>query len=178
MGSAGLSTETTKALVSDNCAEIAGRLASSGVESWLVTYYARGGLFVGDLDNATSEAAVEKVRVELTRTFSDMIQISASIKGRMVRLFFQLFFFPFPPIKILFTIFSQLKNYRKCSKHRALVLANKAKEDQAAKRNDPSKLVSGLKNRILDGDGPVNADGKKFKSYLILILCKFLWLTS
>lgn len=102
---------------------------------------------MGDLDNATSEAAVKKVRVELTRTFSDMIQISASIKGRMVPLFFQLFFFfPFPPIKILFTIFSQLKNNRKCSKHRALVLANKAKEDQATKRNDPSKLVSGPKN--------------------------------
>lgn len=43
----------------------------------------------------------------------------------------------------------------------ALVLANKAKEEQAVKRNDPSKLLSGPKNQISQGNGgPVNADGK------------------
>ncbi len=43
---------------------------------------------------------------------------------------------------------------------RALVLANKAKEEQAMKRNDPSKLALGPRNRVSETDGPVNADGK------------------
>ncbi len=40
------------------------------------------------------------------------------------------------------------------------MLSNKAKEEQAVKRNDPSKLTSGPRNQISQGDGPVNADGE------------------
>lgn len=117
-------TESTKPLFSDTCAEAANKLASGNMESWLLSYYARAGLFVGDLDGVTAEAAVEKARVELTRTFSDVLQSVLALKGSW-----------------------------------ALVLANKAKEEQAVKRNDPSKLTSGPKNQISQGDGPVNADG-------------------
>jgi hypothetical protein len=42
--------------------------------------------------------------------------------------------------------------------HRALVLATQSKEEQAVKKNDPSKLSSGPKSRINHG-GVVNADG-------------------
>ncbi|KAL7469406.1 hypothetical protein ACHAXS_011013 [Conticribra weissflogii] len=126
IGNSGLSMESTKPLGSDNCAHIASQLSSSGVESWLIAYYARGGLFVGDLDSVTAEAAVEKARVELTRTFSDSIQSVLALKGGW-----------------------------------ALVLANKAKEEQAMKRNDPSKLALGPRNRVSETDGPVNADGTK-----------------
>ena len=72
--SGGLPTEATKPLFSVNCADAANQLASIGWESWLIGYYARGGLFVGDLDSVTAEAMAEKARVELTRTFADMIQ--------------------------------------------------------------------------------------------------------
>lgn len=71
-GAAGI--ESTKPLNSDDCAEAANRLATGNIETWLPTYYARAGLFVGDLDSVTGEAAVEKARVELTRTFADIIQ--------------------------------------------------------------------------------------------------------
>ena len=51
---------------------------------------------------------------------------------------------------------------------RALVLANKAKQDQALKMNDPSVLTSGPKTRVnINQDGekkPINADGKYFIS--------------
>ena len=80
-GGGGQSMESTKPLFSDTCAQAANQLASSGAESWFVAYYARGGLFVGDLDNVTGEAAVEKARVELTRTFSDTIQTVLALKG-------------------------------------------------------------------------------------------------
>lgn len=30
------------------------------------------------------------------------------------------------------------------------------------KRNDPSKLATGPRNRVSEADGPVNADGKCF----------------
>lgn len=66
--------ESTKPLLSDTCSSAAAKLASSNAESWLLAYYARAGLFVGDLDGVTAEAAVEKARVELTRTFADVIQ--------------------------------------------------------------------------------------------------------
>ena len=74
IGSGGLPTDATKPLFSFNCADTANQLASIGVESWLISYYARGGLFVGDLDSVTAEAMAEKTRVELTRTFADLIQ--------------------------------------------------------------------------------------------------------
>ena len=70
----GLPTEATKPLFSINCAEAANQLTTIGVDQWLIEFYARGGLFVGDLDSVTAEAMSEKARVELTRTFSDMIQ--------------------------------------------------------------------------------------------------------
>jgi len=67
--------ESTKPLTSDGSTEAANVLASrNNMESWLLAYYARAGLFVGDLDGVTGEAAVEKARVELTRTFADVIQ--------------------------------------------------------------------------------------------------------
>eukprot|EP00804_Cyclotella_cryptica_P002600 CCRYP_010429-RC/>CCRYP_010429-RC protein AED:0.08 eAED:0.08 QI:0/0.9/0.90/1/0.7/0.54/11/1348/1458 len=118
------STDSTKPLTSESCTDAVNKLSTGNVESWLLAYYARGGLFVGDLDSVTGEAAVEKARVELTRNFSDMIQSVLALKGGW-----------------------------------ALVLANKAKEEQAVKKNDPSKLTSGPRNQISQVDGPVNADG-------------------
>ena len=67
-------TESTKPLNSDGCVQAADKLANNNIETWLLSYYARAGLFVGDLDAVTGEAAVEKARVELTRTFADVIQ--------------------------------------------------------------------------------------------------------
>jgi hypothetical protein len=80
----GLPSEATKPLFSLNCADAANQLASIGVDQWLIGYYARGGLFVGDLDSVTAEAMSDKARVELTRTFSDMIQ---NVRGRLLFLF-------------------------------------------------------------------------------------------
>jgi len=73
--------DSTKPLYSGNCAEAANQLAIGGVEPWLILYYARGGLFVGDLDSVTGEAMVEKSRVDLTRTWADMIQTVLALKG-------------------------------------------------------------------------------------------------
>jgi hypothetical protein len=77
----GLPSEATKPLFSINCAEAANRIFGKGAESWLAEYYARGGLFVGDLDDETADAMSEKSRFELTRTFSDMIQSVLALKG-------------------------------------------------------------------------------------------------
>jgi len=70
---------------------------------------------------------------------------------------------------------------------RALVLATQAKEEQAAKRNDSSKLNTGPRNRIGDG-GRKNADGTSRdenriavdarKSLRISALCHFLFLEN
>jgi hypothetical protein len=46
-----------------------------------VSYYARSGLFVGDLDAVTAESAVEKYRVEVTRIYSDVAQSALALKG-------------------------------------------------------------------------------------------------
>ena len=51
----------------------------------------------------------------------------------------------------------------------ALVLANKAKEEQAMKRNDLSKLTSGTRNQIKSDVGPVNADGKALQLYVFYL---------
>jgi len=126
LGTGGLSIDSTKPLFSNNCADAANQLAREGMESWLISYYARGGLFVGDLNSVTAEAMVEKTRVDLTRTFSDMIQTVLALKGGW-----------------------------------ALVLANKAKEEQAGKKNDYSKLNFGPKSQICVTSGPTNADGTK-----------------
>lgn len=70
---------------------------------------------------------------------------------------------------------------------RALVLATQAKEEQASKRNDSSKMTSGPHNRI-GKDGPKNADGTPRdenhiavdarKSLRINALCHFLLLEN
>lgn len=73
--------ERSRPITSDNCAQVADQLAVIGVKSWLEAYYQRSGLFVGDLDSVTAEAASEKARVELTRTFADMMQTTLALKG-------------------------------------------------------------------------------------------------
>ena len=77
----GLPAEATKPLFSTTCADAANQIVRNGTESWLAGYYARGGLFVGDLDSETADAMSEKSRFELTRTFSDMIQSVLALKG-------------------------------------------------------------------------------------------------
>jgi hypothetical protein len=116
--------EGCKALYSSN-AGAAATLAAKGGENWYTWYYAHAGLFVGDLDSDTAEAAVEKHRVELTRNFSDVLQVAFALKGDW-----------------------------------ALVLANQAKEEQAMKRKDISKLSAGPRNRPQEEEGvQLNADG-------------------
>jgi len=72
--------DMTKPLTTSTC-NVAAALASRGGEDWFVPYYARAGLFVGDLDAITAEAAVEKTRVELSRSFCDMLQAVLALKG-------------------------------------------------------------------------------------------------
>ena len=72
--------ELTKPLITSTC-DAAAIIASRGGEEWFVPYYARAGLFVGDVDVITAEAAVEKARVELSRSFSDMLQATLALKG-------------------------------------------------------------------------------------------------
>ena len=69
-----------KALTSTGC-DAAAIMAASGGEQWYTAYYTRGGLFVGDMEGVGVEAAVEKVRVELSRTFSDVLQSALALKG-------------------------------------------------------------------------------------------------
>lgn len=75
-----LPSDGSKALTSTTCTAAA-TVAERGGEEWFSSYYARSGLFVGDLDMVTAEAAVEKYRVELTRTVSDVIQSVLALKG-------------------------------------------------------------------------------------------------
>jgi hypothetical protein len=70
----------TKALTTGDC-EAAAALASRGGDEWFRSYYARSGLFVGDLDAEIAESAVEKGRFEVTRTFSDVLQSVLALKG-------------------------------------------------------------------------------------------------
>lgn len=69
-----------KALSTADCQTVA-QIASMGEEAWFSWYYAHAGLFVGDLDIPTSEAAVEKHRVDIGRTFSDVLQSALALKG-------------------------------------------------------------------------------------------------
>lgn len=69
-----------KAVTSATCSA-AVMLASRGGEEWYASYYARSSIFVGDLDNVTAESVVEKYRIELTRTYSDMLQAVLGLKG-------------------------------------------------------------------------------------------------
>uniref|UniRef100_A0A7S4J8L4 Exportin-5 C-terminal domain-containing protein n=1 Tax=Odontella aurita TaxID=265563 RepID=A0A7S4J8L4_9STRA len=75
-----VSSGLTTALTTPRCGDAAA-LALTGGDKWFEVYYARGGLFVGDLDAVTAEAAVEKVRVELCRTYSDVLQAVLALKG-------------------------------------------------------------------------------------------------
>ena len=122
-GLSGSFSEPTRALTSAECNNAAA-LALRGGEEYFSWFYAHCGLFVGDLDSVTAEAAVEKSRVELSRTFSDMMQVTLALKGDW-----------------------------------ALVLANQAKEEQALKKNDSSRLVSGPLTRLSDEGVQLNADG-------------------
>ena len=70
----------TKALCSADCGNIS-QIASRGEEEWFSWYYAHAGLFVGDLDQVTSEAAVDKHRVEISRSFCDVLQSALALKG-------------------------------------------------------------------------------------------------
>ena len=75
-----LCSEISAALTTRRCEEAA-TLAFTGGDAWFEVYYARGGLFVGDLEGTTAEAAVEKVRVDLSRTFGDVLQAALALKG-------------------------------------------------------------------------------------------------
>jgi Exportin-5 family len=79
-GSTSSATEGTKALSSQDCAQAA-RLAAQGGDAWYSWYYAHAGLFVGDVDEVIGEAAVEKYRVDLGRTYSDVLLTAFALKG-------------------------------------------------------------------------------------------------
>ena len=72
--------QPTKALFTSDC-DSAAIVASQNGEGWYASYYARSCLFVGGLDTETADAAVEKHRVEVTRTYSDVIQAALALKG-------------------------------------------------------------------------------------------------
>jgi len=75
-----LNATRSRPLSTRDC-EAAAAVAVRGGDEWWTEYYARSGLFVGDLDAETAEAAVEKARIEVTRTFSDVIQSALALKG-------------------------------------------------------------------------------------------------
>jgi len=62
-------------------AEKAAALAARGGDEWYASYYARSGIFVGDVDAVTAEAATVKHRVEMCRIYSDVIQSTLALKG-------------------------------------------------------------------------------------------------
>jgi exportin-5 len=76
----GLLTIPTKALCTADCAAVS-QIYAQGEDLWFSWYYAHAGVFVGDLDQITAEAAVEKYRVDLSRTFSDVLQTALALKG-------------------------------------------------------------------------------------------------
>ncbi len=78
--STGTSSESTKPLTTAQC-KMAADLALRGGEEWYLSYYARACAFVGDLEAVNGEAVVEKSRVELSRSYSDMLQSSLALKG-------------------------------------------------------------------------------------------------
>ena len=73
-------SSSPKALTTAGC-DAAASVAALGGEQWYTSYYTRGGIFVGDMQGVGVEAAVEKVRVELSRTFSDVLQSALALKG-------------------------------------------------------------------------------------------------
>lgn len=69
-----------QAMVSSGC-NTAADLATRGGDAWYSWYYGHGGLFLGDIDATATEATVEKYRVDLIRTFSDVFQCALALKG-------------------------------------------------------------------------------------------------
>jgi exportin-5 len=118
-----LDANNTKALRSQDCTSAAA-LAAQGGDPWFTWYYAHAGLFAGDADDVMAESVVEKCRVDLGRTYSDVLQTALALKGEW-----------------------------------ALVLANRAKEELAIKKNDPRVLMEGPSSRINEEGVVVNADG-------------------
>jgi exportin-5 len=74
------STLLTAPLNVSTCAA-ASSLAAKKDGNWYATFYARGGLFVGDLEAVSAESVVEKVRVDLTRGYCDMLQSALALRG-------------------------------------------------------------------------------------------------
>ncbi len=74
------STVLTAPLNTSTCTAAAS-LAEKRDGNWYATFYARGGLFVGDLEAVSAESVVEKVRVDLTRGYCDMLQCALALKG-------------------------------------------------------------------------------------------------
>ena len=72
--------QSCKPLFTSDC-DTAAIVAGQNAEVWYASYYARSCLFVGGLDAETAEAAAEKYRVEVTRTYSDVIQAALALKG-------------------------------------------------------------------------------------------------
>lgn len=70
----------TKALRSDGC-HVVPVIAGKGEAEWFEWYYAHSGVFVGELDLILSEAVVEKHRMTLNRTFSEIIQVCFALRG-------------------------------------------------------------------------------------------------
>jgi hypothetical protein len=114
----------TNALSSNDCLKAA-ELAAKGGEEWWAWYYSHGGLFVGDLDRVTADAAVKKHRVDIGRNVSNVLQSAMALKGDW-----------------------------------AMVLANRAKEEQVGKKKYSSGLYAVPKNQVGHSEGvQVNADG-------------------
>lgn len=74
------SLNLVKSLGTMGCCEAA-ELAKRGGQNWIRSYYARGGVYVGDADSIIGDAVVEKNRVELSRSFSNIIQSALALKG-------------------------------------------------------------------------------------------------
>ena len=72
--------EASKALTSEFAVRAA-NLAAAGGDPWFSWYYSHAGLFVGDLDPVTAEAAVEKYRVDVSRALADILQVGFALKG-------------------------------------------------------------------------------------------------
>jgi len=53
----------------------------NGTDAWFETYYAYGGIFVGDLDNESSDQVVSRVRVDLTHAFVNFVQACFALSG-------------------------------------------------------------------------------------------------
>ena len=78
--SSAISTKGKTALSSSET-QSAAQLALNKGENWYHWYYSHSGLFVGDLDSITAEAAVEKYRVDVTRAVLDALQVALGLKG-------------------------------------------------------------------------------------------------